>query len=239
MTEQEVKDYATAQMSSLAHKHVNVSFLLIAVLVVVLGLASVGGYIAVKFADRQIARAEASEQRLVAAQQVFEKQLADNTAQRAQDTKQQAVIVKVVHDRDTSTDAVIAQALRPAKTPEAALTDLEGAYKGTLPADNVSVLADSRLVFPVPLVQQFTATKYDRDRLFADRDDIKAALGLEQDKTKTLTADLAGAQGTLKDCQDTVKKWKDAAKASRFKKFFKGAGTVVAVIAAAYIGHKL
>lgn len=227
------------EVSALAQKHITVSYLLVAVLVVVLGLASVGGYLAFKFADRQIARAEVSEQRFEAAQKDFQKQLADNTAQRAQDTKQQDVIVKVVDTRDATADKTINQVLSPATTPQDALTGLGSAYKGTLELSQTAVTPDGKLSFPLHAVQEFTATKIDRDRLFADRDDIKTALGLEQDKTKSLTADLTGAKGTLSDCQDTVKKYKSAAKASVFKRVVKGAGIAVLVAASFYLGHKL
>lgn len=229
------------EASVLAAKHVTVSYFLIAVLVAILGLCSFGGYLAFKFADAQLARAEASEQRFEAAQKSWQDQLRTDAAQRQQATAQQQIIVKVVHDRDVAADNTVAQVLSPGKTAQVAIVDLGAAYKGLVHGIQQAVpSADGdSIAFPVPVVQQFTATKIDRDRLAADLGDTKNTLTLEEVKTATLTTDLTGAQKTLSDCQDTVKKYKGAAKAGLFKRVVKGAGVVALVIAAAYAGHKL
>lgn len=236
--EQQAQIYFQQQLSTLAHKHVTVSYTLIAVLVVVLGLAGFGGWLALKFADKQIARAEATEQRFEQAQKDFQTQLAANSAQRAADTQQQAAIVKIVDTRDKGADAKIQYVLQP-KTPQQALTDLGEAYAGSIDLSNTPVTPDNYLSFPVKTVQQFSATKIDRDRLFADRDDIKKQLFLEQDKTKTLTADLKKSEDTLGTCKQTVADYKKAATVSKFRKFLGGAEKVGLLALGAVAGYKL
>jgi hypothetical protein len=240
--EQQAQLYLQQQLSALAHKHVSVSYTLIGVLVVVLGLAGLGGWLALKFADKQIARAEATEQRFEQAQKDFQTQLATNTAQRAADTQQQGVIVKVVDTRDKSTDAKIQYVLQP-KTPQQALTDLNEAYTGTVDFSNTPVTPDGLLSFRVNAVQQFSATKIDRDRLSADLSSYKGLLNLEQNKTTTLTADLTKSETTLAACQLTVTAYKKAATLSKFRKFLNGAekaGLLMLGAVAGYeIGHKL
>jgi hypothetical protein len=237
--EQQVQALLHQQIANLSSHHVAVSYTLILVLVFVLGLAGFGGWIGLKFADKQIARAEAAEERSEQLVKSFQQQLAENSAQRAQDTKQQQAIVKIIDTRDTSTDTKITQVLSPTVNAPQAITDLNDAYKGQFDFKNTPITTDGRLTFPVPMVQQFSATKIDRDRLFADREDIKSAFALEQNKTKTLNSDLKACQNTLDGDEKTIKEWKKAAKDSRFKKVIKGVGVVALAIGAAYLGHKL
>lgn len=241
--EQQIQAVLVSQLSALAHKHATVSYGLIAVLVVFLALAGLGGYFGLKLYDKEIARAEAANQRYEQDKKELATELATNTAQRATDTQQQGVIVKVVHDTDSSTDAKIAQVLQP-KTPQEALSDLDSAYSGSLDLKNTPVdPAGSTLTFSIPTVQQFSATKLDRNRLSADLSNYQGLLKLEQDKTTTLTADLKKSGDTLGTCQTTVDDYKKAAKVGKFKKFLHGAGvTTVAIVAAVVgyeIGHKL
>ena len=238
-TEQQAQLYLQQQLSTLAHKHVTVSYTLIGVLVVVLGLAGFGGWVAVKFADKQLARAEAQQQRFEQQEKDYRTQLAANSAQRTADAQQQAVIVKVVDTRDKSTDAKIQYVLQP-KTPQQALTDLNDAYAGSIDLSNTPVTPDNLLLsFSVPTVQKFSATKLDRDRLSADLSNYKGLLKIEQDKTTSLTADLGTVNGTLATCKTTVQTYEKAAKVGRFKKFLHAAGGTAVTIGAAVIGFEL
>lgn len=235
--EQQAQLYLHQQLSALAQKHVTVSYTLIGALVLLMLLLGAGGYIGLKFADKQLARAEASEQRFQQAQKDLQSQITAHDAQRSDDTQKQNVIVKVVHDTDTSTDAKIAQVLQP-KTAQQALSDLDDAYGSELNLKDTP-LNGNLLSFPVTTVQQFSASKLDRDRLSADLNNYKGLLTFEQDKTKTLTADLGKANGTLTVCQQTVEDYKKAAKVGRLKKFLHAAGGTAVTIGAAVFGFEL
>lgn len=241
--EQQALTLLHQQITKLSSHHVTVSYTLIAVLAGVIALAGVGGWLGLKFADRQIARAEAAEKRSEQLVQNFEQQLKQDTAQRDQDTKQQQAIVKIVDTRDQSTDSKIQQVLSPKVDAQQAITDLNNAYAGQLSLAGTPVTPDNRISFTVPTVQQFSATKIDRDRLFADRTDIQRSLSLEQDKTKTLNNDLLSCQVSLTGDEKTIKEWKSAAKKSKFRKFLDGAKTAaeigVALVAGYEIGHRL
>jgi hypothetical protein len=224
---------------ALAHKHASVSFTLIGVLVLVLGLAGVGGYIALKFADAQLARAQQLETKYDADRKVWQDQLAVSEAARAQATTQQQAIVKVVDTRDKTTDKAITDALKPDATLPAVELGLRSAYK-----------ADPLFQAPLPLngvyvelgqaqAQALTATKLDRDRLFLDLADEKNVFNLEQQKNSSLSSDLDKCKVDNAEAGKVIAAYKKAAYRSKFQKFLSGAEKVGLFVGGMYLGHKL
>src|ERR1700688_105563 len=96
-----------AQFNALAHRHINVSFTLIAVIILALALIGAGGWYGLKVFDAHLARAEAAEARYDADRRQLTDLLAADAAQRAQSTAQQTAIVKEVGARDTQADTAI------------------------------------------------------------------------------------------------------------------------------------
>lgn len=236
--EQQAQLYLQQQFSALAHKHVTVSYTVIGVLVLVLALAGVGGWLALKFADKQIERAEAAEQRFEQSTKDLQTQLAASQTQRAADSAKQDVIVKVVHDTDAATDTKIQDVTKPGVTATQAVSDLDSAYHGGLNLSGTPVTADGAS-FSTPTVQQFTATKLDRDRLSTDLTNYQGLLTIEQDKTKSLTTDLTSCQAVVKKGQDAVKEDKKAIVVTKWKKFLNGAKETVIVVGSIVAGVEL
>jgi hypothetical protein len=235
----ELQAQMLAHITELGHRHVTLSYTVIGVLVLVLLLCGVGGYIGLRSYEAQMQRAEVLEKRYLDDRKTLEDQLTKSVEQRAADTQKQSVIVKVVHDRDTTTDAHIAAVTAPGKAPLDALRDLSEAYKGTIPVSPLAVTTDGQLVFPVLTVQGFTGTKLDRDRLDADLTAEKTLFSLEQGKTTTLTADLVQCKKTVDDAKPAIDAYKKIAKHSKLKKFFGGAAKVGIFLAGVYAGRKL
>lgn len=239
MTEQELQAQFTTQFAALAHKHATVSFALIAVLVVVLLLAGVGGYIGLKFADAQLARAEKQEQQYNADRKSWQDQLAASAAQRATETAQQTAIVKIVDTRDQTANAAIKVALTPGATAKQAADGLAASYSDLPAFGPVTALGDNIVQLSVPQAQQATASHIDQVRLQADLNDEVNVLTLEKDKTFSLSNDLAGCKSLQVEAGKTIDGYKKAAKLSRFRKFLGGAEKVGLFVAGVYFGHKL
>lgn len=236
MQNEELKQDAAAYISALSHRNVTLNYAVVGVLMVVLAVCGLGGFFAYSLYQKQLARAEAQEQRYDADRKVLTDQLAQTKTVVAADAKAQAVIVKVVHDRDASADKQIAAVTAPGKSPVDAITDLNAAYKGTLPAQ---ITPDAQLAFPIPTVQTFTATKLDRDRLDADLGASENLLKLEKDKTTRLAADLTTSAATLKDAQKTIADYKHVAEKSGFHKFMGGVAKVGIFVGGVLLGSKV
>jgi hypothetical protein len=237
--EQELQAQFTTQFAALAHKHATVSYGLIGVLVVVLILAGVGGFIALKFADAQIARAEKQEQQYNADRKSWQDQLAASAAQRAAETTQQTAIVKIVDTRDKVADKAISAALKPGATAKQAADGLAASYSDLPAFGPVTALGDNIVQLSVPQAQQATASRIDQVRLQADLNDEVNLFTLEKAKTLSLSNDLASCTTLNTESGKVIAAYKKAAKASRLKKFLGGATKVAIFIGGVYFGHKL
>ncbi len=228
-----------SEVAALAHKHVTITWGLLGILGVVLTLGGVGAWVAVKFADAQLARAEAAEARYDASLKTFQETLAAHDAQRTAIDGQQKVVVQVVHDRDTQANTAITAALVPNASAQAVATGLAKAEYDVPGFGDVRVTPDSTIVLETLQGQLLTSQKIDRDRLFANLTDETKLYTLEQVKSTSLSTDLTGCKAEMKEGQGVIAGYKKAARSSKFKKAWHGALTVGAMLAAAYVGHRL
>lgn len=226
-----------AQLASLAHKHAHVSFALIGVLVLVLGLMTAGGVFAVKYTNAQLAKADAVDKQYQADKKDWEAQRAQLQTQIDAASQKQQVLVKVVHDRDESADQTISK-LTEITEDEVSIN--QDVYKtwGTY-ADIDSSQPTHLFEFPKELVQKFNATKIDRDRLDADLKDTKTQLDLASSQVNLLSKSNTTLAQQADECQKDLDGYKKVAKVSRFKKFLHGAEHVGEILAAAVAGYEI
>lgn len=224
------------QFAALAHRQVSVSYALVFVLLFIISLASAGAWFGLKMWDAQMARAEKQESKYDDDRKAFADALAANVAQRSKDTSQQQATIKIVDTRDKSTDAQIAQVLRPDASLATIAAGLTLAYSATPAFGQVSVSPDGLVALSGPQAQQATATKLDADRLTLDLVDEKKLLGLEQDKTGLLAKDLSTCQANGKEAQKVIADYKAIAKVSKWKKILHGAEAGLGVAAGIAFG---
>lgn len=244
-------------LAALAHKHVTVSYTLVGVVVLMMLLCCGGGYLALKVYEKEVARAEADEKTMqqdksdyMALNQKLQTTLAQDAADRAAWAQQEARLVQQVNARNQVVNTQIVDVTKPGKSAEDAYADLHSAYKDnpTVESAPLSVSKDpsgeQEMTFPVPAVQQFTATKLDRDRLFDNLDSTSQELTLEKQSNVTLTTDLNNTkaakdalQVTETQCETTVAAYKKVAVKSKFQKFLGGALKVVIFIGGVALGH--
>lgn len=223
---------------AVAGAHVQVSFGLIFVVLMVLASSLGIMYFENQQWRKELDKADAINTQYHMDLKDAEARLAQSMVQRQQDTAAQQVIVKVVHDRDTSANNSIAAVTSPDKTAQQVAQDA-GKNLGETP----SVTPDNRLAFTAPKVQDFEATLFDRDRFQADFFDVQNQLHLEEDKTAKLNADVGNLQQMLNECGDDVAAYKKVAKKTRWHRVLAGlkwGGTVALTAVVGYgVGRAL
>jgi hypothetical protein len=239
MTEQELQASFNAQFASLAHKHASVSYLTIGILALVLVLMGVGGYLGLKFADAQLARAEKMETQYNADRKTWQDKLDVSEAARAAATTQQQVIVKVIHDRDTTTATAILQAQNPNQSLQDVESGVLRAYSGVPGFEAPLPLQGVYIEFSARQAQQVTVAQLDRNRLSADLTDETNVFNLEHGKNLSLISDLAQCKVINVESDKVIASYKKAAVRSKFRKFLGGAEKVAILVGGIYLGHKL
>lgn len=253
------KDLADT-LGSLAHRHAHISFLLIGVIVVILGIGGVFAYYSNKSYEAAMARAEKAEQVMLQYKDQSDKQIKDfqdkltaNDAARAADAQKILDLENQIRSQNAATQAAMDKALKPGKSAQEAFSDLSGAYKGVIqPSLNLSKdpSGEQLLGFRVPEVQRFTADKLDLDNKTRVLGQQQTELVTKDNTIKTLNGDLtnsknalAALQKTEDKCEDTVKAYKTVAKKTRWQKIWGGMKKGIAIggaLALGYeIGHKL
>lgn len=249
-------------LASLAHKHVTVSYTLVGVLVLVLICGCIGAYFANGIFNKEVARAEADEKQMqqdktdyTALNKTLTDTLAKDAADRTAWAQQVAQLVSQVAARNQVANQQITNVTQPGKSAEDAFADLHSAFKDNPTVESAALnvskdpaTGEQLMTFPVPAVQQFTATKIDRDRDAANLVSMGNELDLANQTNDSLKTDLTNTQAakakletTEAACEKTVADYKKVVVPSRFKRilngFFKGVTFVGGVAVGAVIGH--
>ena len=226
MTPEEIQLHAQANaaIAALAHKHVSVSYLLIAALGLVMVLMGLGGYAALKSFDAQLARAEQREAMYDASVQTFKDTLAKDAAVRDAKDAEIAALQARVAARDAKPLPLAVQAgLKPGATALEAAKAVSEAY-GSVPAfGEPQATPDGNVALSVPQAQAVAIAGVERDRYKADVADLNQALGDQKSNNLSLSNNLKACQDLNVQANGTIDAYKKAAKKSRFKKFLAGA----------------
>jgi septal ring factor EnvC (AmiA/AmiB activator) len=250
-----INDELQAQLASLAHRHVNVSYTLIGVLVLILTFGGVGAYFAAKWVDRSLARAEKVEElykqeRATADQAVtdLKKQLADSQTAQAAAQKKIEDMQSQISSNNQKAAAQKEEILKPGKTASEAYADAANHYKLTSPLD-ITQSADKTeqlLAFRIPDVQRFTATKVDLDTANANSVLKDQQLGQKDVQITNLKNDVAKSNDALTKmtaaddkCEIALQDYKKIAKRTKFQKILHGAWTGLKIGGALIAGYEL
>lgn len=259
-------------LTQMASHHITLNYVIVAILFFVLTCGGIGAYYGLKGYDKLMQRAEASEKLTIQYEQEwkqvdaqYQKEATEHAADRAQWATQiaaanakEAGLIQQLKDLNTKVDQSIIAVLQPGKSAQEVFGDLKESYKGTpLPlALNVSADPQTKeqlLTFPITTVQQFTATKLDRDRLASNVDNLNQQITTKNQtidgltKTNTsLTTDfnaLKNDDDKLKlantQCQDTVKKYKAVSVKTKWQKIWAGTKKGAEIAGALLAGYEL
>lgn len=233
-----------AQFSSLAHKHLTVSYTLVGIIVLILALAGGGGYLALRAFDAQLARAEAREASYDVDRKAFVDHLAADAADRTRNQAAQVVLARNISNRDTKADQAIQVAVKPDASLESTASALTDAYSDVVGFGHVDVLPDSTTLHGAGIelaghqAQQIVAYKIDRDRLSADLGDLRTSYTLEQASNTSLSNDLVQCKDLSVKAEAVIAGYKKIAKRGKFRVFLGGAEKVLLVAGGMYLGHK-
>jgi hypothetical protein len=244
-------------LNKMANHHITVNYLVIGVLILVLACGGVGAYFGLKGYNKLMDRAEASEkltiqyekswqdsqQQVKVANELYEKELTAHAVDRAADAQKLLNLTKALQILNANADQHMHDVTQPGKSAEQAFLDLKDAYKMTpfggtltLNATEDKESGEKLMTFPVLMVQQFTSTKIDRDRLFDSMTNLNQQLGTKQKDFDSLGLDFKNLQATyntLKEsdnqlqlangqCLDTVKKYKAVTVKTKWQKIWAG-----------------
>ncbi len=221
-------------VKALNRQHVTMSALQLVVgLLVLMGLG--GLYLhTMQSYQRVLGKAEEREAAYMARFERLEEKWAADRTRIEELTKNQAQAQTRIVYRDREADKRVAEVLAPSRPAEQVRQDLQSAYSfGPLTVEG------NLFTFDTPQVQQFVATKVDRDRLAENLKDTQGQLHDEQEKVNILEANLGEAQGSLKEAQGVIDGYKKAAKKSKWQRFFDGAKKVGLFVGGIAIGKAL
>jgi hypothetical protein len=219
-------EYVSSQLAALAHKHAHVSYLLVGVLVLVLGLMGAGGYLAVKSFDAAEARAEQRYEKGEADRAILEKRLEATQQLIITLSQQQAQHTQAVVKRNKTADDDIKTYTEPSRDEKDVRLDVAKVYGLEEPYPYIYLKDDPHtFIFTKANVQEFVATRIDRDRLRENLKDVQTNLALEQQKTAALTVSLTDAETQAVEDKKTIAEFRKVVHKGKFARFFGGVKT--------------
>lgn len=229
-----------SELSALAHKQLTVTYSVLAVLVLVLSLACVGGIFGFKAYEAQVARAEVQEQKFDQDRSDFLKQLQADEVARAQDAKDAADRLAQIAARDAQplkpTSPAVSSGLKPDATAQEAANGLSSAYPGL---GVVDASPDGKVLTTVQQTQFLMGFSLQAARDREDLADLKVAYADQVRISQSEATDLGSCKTALVEAQKTIGDYKKIATKSGWRKFLDGAEKVGLVLAGAAIGHMI
>ena len=226
-----------SEVSALAHKHITLSYAILAVLVIALAVGCLGGYMGLRGYERALARAEAAEQRFEQKDQqyqqmftAFQQQIAKDSADREAASQQQAKLEAQIASRaNQPLPTVVQTGLKPDATAQEAGNALGAVF--TKPDAPVVPMAtpDGKVQISAKEAQEVASLGIDGQRAEADLKDEIALYTIETTKTISLSKDLQACTDTLavskddlKEAKVTIADYKKVAKRSKWQKIWQG-----------------
>jgi hypothetical protein len=225
-----------ANIVSDMHAHsVKVSYFFVGIIVLVLGLASVGGYLGLQAFNRAEAKADAQSQLYQSELKTFQDHLQADTAQRTADAQQIASLQAQIAKRDAKPlPPAVQVGLKPDATVQNVITALQTVYG---PSMTPTPTQDGNVALSVPNAQETIQAKVDGDKAKADLTDAKGIISLQSGSIETLNKDLGTCNSLQIEANKTIADYKKAAGRTRFQKFLNGAEKVALLLAGGAIGH--
>jgi len=229
-----------SELSMLAHKHVHLSFALVGVLVLIIGLACFGGWLGLRSYEAQVARAEAAEARYDQDRKDLTALLSEHEVQRTQDAKAEAQLLAQIVKRDKQAPSpVIQTGLKPDANADQASRAVTEAFKANPDFGGTSPQADGNIGYTVNQTQIVIDTAIERDHLRLDLGDEQKAFDIQRESNISLTNDLHQCVTNKAEADKVIAQYKKAAKKSRFKRFLSGAEKALLFAGGVYVGHLL
>ena len=227
-------------VADLGHKHASVSYLLIGILALFLIVCSVGGYIALKSFDNQLAKQDVKDAQYQADRKTFMDSLAAHDAERAAQAQQITDLEAQIKQRAAKPlPPAVQTSLKPGADAQTVATGLTEAYKHTTSFGAVAVIPPETIALSPPQAQQVIQAKADLDALVLDLGDERSINSILNASNSSLTNDLGSCKALNVQANKDIAGYKKLATKSKFRKFLDGALKVGLFAGGVYAGHKI
>jgi hypothetical protein len=226
-----------SEVAALAHRHVTFSWGVIGVLILVLGLASFGGWLGLRAFETQIARADAQQAQYQASLKEFQATLSQHDAQRAAAEAQVADLqAQIAHRASQPLPAPVQAGLKPDATAEQAAEAFASVYSVS---PSPSTTPEGNVALSVSNTQLAISAELDKQRFQADFSDEKAIVDLQTGSISSLNKDLAQCTTLETQSEKVIADYKKLAHRSKWQKFVQGAEKAGILVLGGIIGHAL
>ena len=238
-TSQLVSDFH-AELAKVTHRTITLSYGILAILVLFVAMAGVGGYLGLKEFNAQADKAAAERTVYLNALKDFQANYAQNEAARqASEAKVAILEAQIAHRSSVPLPAPVQAGLAPNATNKEAANALEALWASDKTFGPITPSNDLTVDLSVSQAQKVAMSKVQLDLVSANFQDEKQVVDLQTGSISSLNKDLTQCRSTLDTANKTIADYKKIVAPSRFKKFLSGAKTFIMVVGAAYIGHKL
>jgi cytoskeletal protein RodZ len=214
-------------VNALNSHHTTISYGLIAVLFVVLGLCGFGGWLGLKYVDAQVARADAADARYQDAQKHLTELLAEDARERSQLQSQETALEAQIAKRNAAPPAPAVQAaLQPGATAQTLAKGLESSYSAVKDFGVVQPSGEAGVLLNGLQTQSVIVLNEQAKKDSGDVKDLNTALGLEKQSNVSLNKDLTFCISTLSDANKTIADYRRVIKPTKWKRFLQGAEKV-------------
>jgi hypothetical protein len=218
------------EFASLAHRTLTLSYGVLAVLVLVIGMACAGGYMALKGFNTLLDKAQTQQAAYTAQLDAFRQQLAQDSAERQQANAKIADLEAQVARRATAPPPPVVQTgLQPNASVIQVKNALDALYASDPAFGPVTASPDSTIALTTPQAQKVAITKVQLDTETANFQDEKQIVDLQNGNISSLTNDLNQCKDTLTGANKTIADYKRVVKPSRWQRFISGAKTVAKI----------
>jgi|SRR5581483_7811782 len=230
----DISDALSEGLSKARTQTVTVNYLTIFVLFIAMAASMALTLHTMHRMDAAVARQQAQFEKYSSDLKQMQEQWLAHEKERDALSAQQAAKVEIIHVRDKQTDSKIAQVTSPDRPSQQVVADLKEAY-----GFDPQTVDAAGATFAFPQLQTFTATKIDRDRLWADLRNTQDVLTLETQKETSCEQDLADSKKKLEEGKKVMSDQQKLLKKSRWKKFGEGALKVGIFVGGVLVGRGL
>jgi hypothetical protein len=229
-----------SEVSALAHKHVSVTYAVLSVLVLVIALMGLGGYLALKSFDKQLAAQNARDAQYQQDRTLWQAQVAQHDTERAQQALQISQLQDQIAKRDSKPLPKEVQAgLKPDATAETVAKAVTESYKSNPAFGQATATPGGQVSLSVPQAQATVEAKVGFDKASADLADEKSMVSLLNGTNLSLTNDLNQCKLLNTKAEADIAGYKKLAMRSKWQKFLGGMEKVALVAVGFELGHKL
>jgi hypothetical protein len=228
------------EFANIAHRTVTFSYGVLAVLVLVLGMAGAGAYMGLKSFDKLMTRADAQNVQYQTALASFQTTLAQHDAARAvAEAKVEQLEAQIAHRNTAPPPPAIQEALKPGSDAQTLANGLKMSFNALLGFGEPIPQGEAGVLLNRQQTQLVIESNEQGKKDSADLKDEVLIAGIEKQSNLLLTNDLAQCRDLQTESSKVIASYKKLAERTKWQRFVQGAEKVGILVAGGIIGHAL